>query len=298
MEVVARTHIPELNLLSRGKVRDIYEVDRDTLLIITTDRMSAFDVVMNEPVPFKGVVLNLLTLFWMKQFEPLVPNHLLAEDISDFPSGLKAYAASLEGRAVLARRANPLPVECIARGYLSGSGWEEYKRKGSISGQDLPAGLLESQRLPAPLFAPSTKAAPGEHDQNITLAETCRLIGEELCHEVSRTTLELYRLASEYARRRGLIVADTKFEFGLINGTLTLIDEVLTPDSSRFWSKAGYAPGKSQPSFDKQYLRDWLNAQPWDKSPPPPALPAEVIEVTAAKYRDAYTLLTGQSLPF
>ncbi len=298
MEVVARTHIPELNLLSRGKVRDIYEVDRDTLLIITTDRMSAFDVIMNEPVPFKGVVLNLLTLFWMRQFESIIPNHLLADDPADFPSGLKAYAPMLEGRAVLARRAKPLPVECIARGYLSGSGWEEYKRKGSISGEALPAGLLESQRLPAPLFAPSTKAAPGEHDQNITMAETCRLIGEELCREVSRTTLELYRLASEYAGRRGLIVADTKFEFGLINGGLTLIDEVLTPDSSRFWSKAEYEPGKSQPSFDKQYLRDWLSAQPWDKTPPPPALPAEVVEVTAAKYRDAYTLLTGRDLPF
>ena len=298
MEIVISADIPSLNLLGRGKVRDIYEVDPQTLLIVTTDRMSAFDVVMHEPIPFKGVVLNQLTLFWMKLLESVIPNHLLADTVADFPSGLKSHAAMLEGRAVLVRRAEALPVECIARGYLAGSGWEEYQSSGALSGHVLPAGLRESQRLPAPLFTPSTKAAPGEHDQSITRAEVCRRLGDDLCLDVEQTTLGIYRLAGEYAGQRGLIVADTKLEFGLIGGELILIDEVLTPDCSRFWAKAGYTPGHSQPSFDKQYLRDWLTAQPWDKTPPPPTLPAEVIERTAAKYCEAYTMITGQTLPF
>ena len=298
MDIVSVTDIPQLKLLARGKVRDIYEVDAQTLLIVTTDRMSAFDVVMGEPIPFKGVVLNQLTLFWMKLLAEIIPNHLVADDVADFPSSLKSHSAMLEGRAVLARRAEALPVECIARGYLAGSGWEEYKRDGKLAGQALPSGMLESQRLPAPLFTPSTKAAPGEHDQSITTAEACRLLGDELCRDVEHTTLAIYRLAADYAGQRGLIVADTKLEFGLINGELILIDEVLTPDCSRFWAKAGYEPGHSQPSFDKQYLRDWLSAQPWDKTPPPPALPETVIAHTAAKYRDAYALITGRALPF
>ena len=298
MDIVSVTDIPQLKLLARGKVRDIYEVDAQTLLIVTTDRMSAFDVVMAEPVPFKGVVLNQLTLFWMKLLTDIIPNHLIADDVADFPASLKPHAAMLEGRAVLARRAEALPVECIARGYLAGSGWEEYKLDGALAGQPLPAGLLESQRLPAPLFTPSTKAAPGQHDQSITRAEACRLLGDELCRDVEEVTLAIYRLAGEYAGQRGLIVADTKLEFGLINGELILIDEVLTPDCSRFWARDGYAPGRAQPSFDKQYLRDWLADQPWDKTPPPPALPEAVIARTAAKYREAYNMITGRALPF
>ena len=298
MEIVSSTHIPGLNLLGRGKVRDIYEVDAQTLLIVTTDRMSAFDVVMREPIPFKGVILNQLTIFWMRLLENIIPNHLIADDPADFPSGLKAHAAQLNGRAVLARRAQALPVECIARGYLAGSGWEEYLRAGTLAGQPLPAGLMESQRLPAPLFTPSTKAAPGEHDEAITPAEAAKILGEELCRDVEQTTLEIYRLAVEYAGQRGLIVADTKLELGLVNGELILIDEVLTPDCSRFWARAGYAPGRAQPSFDKQYLRDWLASQPWDKTPPPPALPEAVIAQTAAKYREAYNMITGRALPF
>ncbi len=298
MEIVSLADIPALKLLGRGKVRDIYEVDAQTLLIITTDRMSAFDVIMRESVPFKGVILNQLSCFWMRLLAEIIPNHLIADDVNDFPSSLKAYAPMLEGRAVLVRRAEALPVECIVRGYLAGSGWEEYLREGGLAGQLLPAGLMESQRLPAPLFTPSTKAVPGEHDQSITPAEAGKILGEELCRDVEQTTLEIYRLAGEYAGQRGLIVADTKLEFGLINGELVLIDEVLTPDSSRFWGKEGYEPGRSQPSFDKQYLRDWLSSQPWNKTPPPPPLPAEVIERTAAKYREAYTMITGRTLPF
>ena len=298
MEIVSSTHIPELNLLGRGKVRDIYEVDAQTLLIVTTDRMSAFDVVMHEPIPYKGVILNQLTIFWMRLLEGIIPNHLIADDVADFPGSLKSHSAQLKGRAVLARRAKALPVECIARGYLAGSGWEEYLHSGTLAGQELPAGLLESQRLPMPLFTPSSKAAPGEHDPSLTPAVACNSVGEELCRDAEAATLEIYRLAGEYAGQRGLIVADTKLEFGLINGELILIDEVLTPDCSRFWARAGYEPGRQQPSFDKQYLRDWLSAQAWDKTPPPPTLPPDVIAHTAAKYREAYTLITGRTLPF
>ncbi len=296
MQVVTESNISALNLLSRGKVRDIYELDKDTLLMVTTDRMSAFDVIMAEPVPYKGVVLNQLTVFWMKLLEGTIANHLLATEVQDFPEILAPYADQLEGRSVLVRRADPLPIECIARGYLSGSCWENYRHTGTVCGYKLPDRLLESQRLPTPLFTPSTKAALGGHDENISVEQAGKILGDELCREVQRTTLEIFRLAAGYAEQHGLIVADTKFEFGLINGKLTLIDEVLTPDSSRFWAKADYKPGQSQPSFDKQYLRDWLAAQDWDKTPPPPALPEELIARTAAKYREAYCLITGQEL--
>lgn len=296
MQIVSETQLPELKLLSRGKVRDIYEVDRETLLLVTTDRMSAFDVVLAEPVPYKGVVLNQLTVFWMKLLADIIPNHLLAVDPLDFPKALAPHASLLEGRSALVRRAEPLPIECIARGYLAGSGWADYCASGGVCGQILPEGLKESQRLPQPLFTPSTKASLGEHDEPISRKQACKLLGEDLCREVERTTLEIFRLAGDYAEQRSLLVADSKFEFGLVNGALTLIDEVLTPDSSRFWAKAGYRPGHSQPSFDKQYLRDWLSAQAWDKTPPPPPLPAEVIARTAAKYYEAYSLITGQEL--
>jgi phosphoribosylaminoimidazole-succinocarboxamide synthase len=296
MNVVVKTDIKEYPLVARGKVRDIYEISADTLLLVTTDRMSAFDVVMNEPIPHKGVVLNRITLFWMEKFASLVPNHILASEVADFPTPLRAYAADLEGRAVLVRKTKPLPVECIARGYITGSGWKDYKATGSVCGHALPAGLLESQKLPAPLFTPSTKAELGQHDENITLDAAKKLTDPALLAQAERHTLDIFTQATGMAEQRGIIIADTKFEFGVVDGKLLLIDEVLTPDSSRFWPMAGYAPGRSQPSFDKQYLRDWLSRQTWDKQPPPPTLPQDVIDNTRAKYLEAYEILTGKPL--
>ncbi|MDL2307374.1 phosphoribosylaminoimidazolesuccinocarboxamide synthase [Desulfovibrio sp. OttesenSCG-928-C06] len=296
MQVVTEVELKDFPLFSKGKVRNIYELDGSTLLLVTTDRMSAFDVIMSEPVPYKGVVLNQITLFWMDRFKGLVKNHLVASDFDDFPEELQKYRNVLEGRSVLARKAKPLPVECIVRGYLSGSGWEEYRATGGICGRKLPGGLSESSRLDEPLFTPSTKAELGEHDVNISDERGRELLGAELFDKVKSLSIAIFNNAREYAESRGIIIADTKFEFGLVDGELVLIDEVLTPDSSRFWPSAGYAPGHSQPSFDKQYLRDWLIAQPWDKTPPPPALPEQVIAETAAKYREAYRILTGSAL--
>ena len=292
MKVVTRTDISAYPLRSRGKVRDIYEVDDETLLIVTTDRMSAFDVVMAEPIPYKGVILNRLTLFWMKKFEDIIPNHILESDVDRFPSALAPWRDELEGRAVLVRKAQPLPVECIVRGYITGSGLKNYEATGMICGHRLPAGLREADRLDPAIFTPSTKAELGQHDENITLAQAAALLGDKTAGAVSALSLELYNAGRAHAAGRGIIVADTKFEFGFINGTLHLIDEVLTPDSSRFWPEATYAPGKVQPSFDKQYLRNWLNAQPWNKEPPPPSLPPDVIETTAKRYQEAYDILT------
>lgn len=296
MQVVTRTEITQFPLRSRGKVRDIYETGPDTLLIVTTDRMSAFDVVMAEPIPHKGVVLNKITLFWMEKFAGLVENHILAADPADFPKALAPHADLLEGRAVLARKAKPLPVECIVRGFITGSGWKDYQKTGEVCGHTLPRNLKESEKLAEPLFTPSTKADLGQHDENITLEQATAMIGPELFGRVERLTLDIYAQARDYAETRGILIADTKFEFGLADGRLLLIDEALTPDSSRFWPKADYAPGRPQPSFDKQYLRDWLSAQPWDQTPPPPALPQEVIDQTRAKYLEAYEILTGQGL--
>jgi phosphoribosylaminoimidazole-succinocarboxamide synthase len=295
MQVVTKAEIKEFPLFSRGKVRDMYELDGSTLLIVTTDRMSAFDVIMAEPVPYKGLVLNQLTVFWMNRFKHIVQNHLLAADMADFPE-LRPYAGLLAGRSVLARKAEPLPVECIVRGYLAGSGWAEYKKSGTVCGLTLPEGLRESSRLPEPLFTPSTKAVQGQHDENITGAQAADLVGEDVFREVRDISLRIFTEAAGYAETRGIIIADAKFEFGFIDGRLTLIDEALTPDSSRFWPKKGYAAGRSQPSFDKQYLRDWLSAQPWNKTPPPPALPVEVVNEKAAKYREVYAILTGKNL--
>jgi phosphoribosylaminoimidazole-succinocarboxamide synthase len=292
MKVVVKTDITAYPLLSRGKVRDMYAVDDNTLLIVTTDRMSAFDVVLAEPIPYKGVVLNELTVFWMKSLEEIVPNHLLETDVSRFPKPLEPWLDELEGRAVLVRKAIPLPVECIVRGYITGSGWKDYKATGSVCGYQLPENLLESARLDPPLFTPSTKAEPGTHDENISLARARRLLGPELADHVAETSLDLYDAGRAHAAERGIIVADTKFEFGMIGGLLHLIDEVLTPDSSRFWPADHYAPGRSQPSFDKQYLRDWLKAQSWNMQPPPPHLPEEVIEATAKRYQEARAILT------
>ena len=292
MKVVTKTDITAYPLRSRGKVRDIYEIDDDTLLIVTTDRMSAFDVIMAEPIPYKGVILNKLTLYWMRKFEDIVPNHILESDVDRFPAALAPWKDELEGRAVIVRKAEPLPVECIVRGYITGSGLKNYEATGMICGHKLPAGLREADKLEPALFCPSTKAELGQHDENITLAQAAALLGDETARNVSSLSLELYNAGSDHAAKHGIIVADTKFEFGFINGTLHLIDEVLTPDSSRFWPAASYAPGKVQPSFDKQYLRNWLSAQPWNKEPPPPTLPQDVIDATAKRYQEAYDILT------
>ncbi|MDZ7762372.1 MAG: phosphoribosylaminoimidazolesuccinocarboxamide synthase [Desulfovermiculus sp.] len=295
MPVVTETAIQDYPLISKGKVRDIYSIDQDTLLIVTTDRMSAFDVIMPDPIPYKGVVLNQLSCFWMQKFSSLVPNHIKATEVFDYPQDLQKYREQLQGRSVLAKRAEPLPIECIVRGYLSGSGWKDYQRTGKVCGIDLPSGLQESSRLPRSLFTPSTKADIGEHDENISLEQAKARMDPELVDQVQDLSLRIYESGVQHAEERGLIIADTKFEFGLLGDTLILIDEVLTPDSSRFWPKDKYQPGQSQPSFDKQYLRDWLT-QNWDKSSTPPALPRKVIHETRDKYLEAYRLLTGQEL--
>ncbi|GAB6061094.1 phosphoribosylaminoimidazolesuccinocarboxamide synthase [Desulfonatronum parangueonense] len=296
MHILTQSSLPDFKLLSRGKVRDIYEISQETLLIVTTDRMSAFDVVLPNPIPFKGVVLNQITLFWMDKMKDVVANHLLASDIADFPASLQPHADQLKGRAVLVRKAAPLPVECIVRGYITGSGWKDYQNTGMISGHRLPMNLQDSQELIPPLFTPSTKADVGLHDENISTAKAAALIGDHIFAEVERISLEIYSRAREYAKELGIIIADTKFEFGMAGNELLLIDEVLTPDSSRFWPVDGYRPGKSQPSFDKQYLRDWLTQSGWNKKAPAPNLPADIVEQTKNRYLDAYALLTGQKL--
>ena len=298
MQVVNTTDITEYPLLSRGKVRDIYQVSDDTLLIVTTDRLSAFDVILPDPVPFKGVILNKITIFWMEKFKHLLKNHLLATEPADFPAPLKAHADMLEGRAVLVRKAKPLPIECIVRGYITGSGWKDYKATGTVCGHALPANLRESDKLEKPLFTPSTKAELGQHDENITLDQAKAMIGRPLFDKVQDTALAIYSQARDYAAARGILVADTKFEFGAIDGELILIDEVLTPDSSRFWPASGYAPGQGQPSFDKQYVRDWLESIGFNKKPPAPNMPAEVAQRTQQKYLEAYAALTGETLAF
>ena len=294
MRITTKTEISTYPLLSRGKVRDIYDIDEKTLLIVTTDRMSAFDVIMDRPIPYKGVILNQITLFWMDKFKDIIPNHLVESDVDRFPAALDPWKDELEGRAVLVRKAKPLPVECIVRGYIAGSGWKDYQKTGTICGYQLPAGMRESDKLEPPLFTPSTKAELGQHDQNISPAEAARLLGEDVARKVQETTLAIYEAGRTYAASRGIIVADTKFEFGFVDGELRLIDEGLAPDSSRFWPADQYEPGHSQPSFDKQYLRDWLSAQPWDMQPPAPALPDEVVDATARRYREAYHILTGK----
>ena len=296
MEIVTRTAISEYPLLSRGKVRDIYELTPDTLLIVTTDRMSAFDVIMNEPIPYKGVILNKITLFWMKRFRDLTINHLLETEVADFPKPLARYASQLDGRAVVVRKAAPLPIECIVRGHITGSGWKDYGKTGAVCGHALPQGLPESAKLATPLFTPSTKADLGRHDENITLEDAGRIVGGELLAQAEALSLALFSQGRDYAEGRGIIIADTKFEFGLRQGEMMLIDEVLTPDSSRFWPQQGYAPGRSQPSFDKQYLRDWLSRQDWNKQAPPPSLPPEVVAQTGKRYLEAYEILTGERL--
>ena len=296
MRIVTQTEISEYPLLARGKVRDMYTLDDEMLLIVTTDRMSAFDVIMNEPIPYKGVVLNQISLFWMEQCKHIVDNHILETDISRFPAALAPYRDILEGRSVLVKRAKPIPVECIVRGYLAGSSWNDYRETGTVCGFPLPAGLQESSKLETPLFTPSTKAELGDHDENISMQRACEILGQETAEAVKKLSLALFTRASALAEQRGIIIADTKFEFGMVDGNIILIDEALTPDSSRFWLTEGYAPGRGQPSFDKQYLRDWLLWQEWNQTPPPPSLPGDVVENTARKYREAYAILTGKTL--
>ncbi|MEO0068154.1 MAG: phosphoribosylaminoimidazolesuccinocarboxamide synthase [candidate division WOR-3 bacterium] len=289
--VVTHTDFRGLKRVGSGKVRDIYQVG-DNLLIVATDRLSAFDVVLPDGIPDKGRVLNLLSVFWFNRFKSLVENHLITADLQEFPLELKPYQDILRERAMLVKRANPLPVECVVRGYLAGSAWKEYQEKGAVCGIKLPEGLGQAEKLPEPIFTPATKAQTG-HDENISFEEMARIIGKDLTKKVRSISLEIYAQASEYARTKGIIIADTKFEFGLIDGELVLIDEVLTPDSSRFWSEKDYQVGISPPSFDKQFVRDYLIGIGWNREPPAPRLPEDVILGTSARYREALRLLTG-----
>jgi phosphoribosylaminoimidazole-succinocarboxamide synthase len=295
MTAVRETKLPGLTLRGRGKVRDIYDLG-DSLLIVATDRISAFDVVMAEPIPDKGKILTRISAFWFDATRDILNNHLISTHAGDFPKQCAPHRELLEGRSMWVRKAEPLPVECIVRGYLAGSGWKDYLETGSVCGHLLPAGLVESQRLPEPLFTPSTKAEGGAHDQNISFQEVERLVGPDLAGRLREISLAVYERGRQMAEAKGIIVADTKFEFGLLNGELILIDEVLTPDSSRFWPMDGYKPGGPQPSFDKQYLRDYLDSLGWDHSPPPPPLPAHVVERTREKYLEALVRLTGKGL--
>jgi phosphoribosylaminoimidazole-succinocarboxamide synthase len=292
MRVIRETHFSGITPAARGKVRDIYDLG-DKLLIVATDRLSAFDVVLPTPIPDKGRVLTQLSLFWFNLLKDVAPNHVLSA--TDFPAPFDSHKDDLAGRSMVVRKAQPLPVECVVRGYVSGSGWRDYRATGKICGIALPVGLRESDRLPQPIFTPATKAAVG-HDENISFEQAASLIGKELAERVRAISLELYRRASAYAEPRGILLADTKFEFGLFHNDLIWIDEALTPDSSRFWPAAQYKPGGPQPSFDKQFVRDYLERIQWPKTPPGPELPAEVVAATRAKYREAYRILAGREL--
>jgi phosphoribosylaminoimidazole-succinocarboxamide synthase len=277
-----------------GKVRDVYDPDDGTLLFVATDRMSAFDVVMNEPVPDKGRVLTAMTTFWLDRLKDIAPSHLVTVDPAEFPAGASSIP-DVAGRAMVVRKAEMLKIECIVRGYLSGSALKEYKANGTMNGQPLPAGLQESERLPEPVFTPSTKADAGDHDENISYEQACGIVGEDVADEARSISLAAYSAGAEWAAERGIIIADTKFELGWIDGRLAICDEVLTPDSSRFWPADGWKPGATPPSFDKQPLRDWLEATGWDKKPPPPALPADVVAASRERYVTAYERITGLS---
>jgi phosphoribosylaminoimidazole-succinocarboxamide synthase len=290
--VISQTDFPGLKLRGRGKVRDIYELG-DKLLIVATDRLSAFDVVLPTPIPDKGKVLTQISLYWFETLASILPNHVLSG--TEFTGELAPYAASLHGRAMVVRKTEPLPVECVVRGYISGSGWKDYQKTGAICGISLPKGLRESDKLPEPIFTPSTKATTG-HDENISFEETVALVGRPVAEKIRDTSLQIYQQASDRAARHGIIIADTKFEFGLIGNDLIWIDEALTPDSSRFWPADQYQPGKAQPSFDKQFVRDYLERIGWNKQAPGPELPADVVKATQAKYREAYEKVTGHPL--
>jgi phosphoribosylaminoimidazole-succinocarboxamide synthase len=290
--IIRETSLSGIRFLNRGKVRDLYEVGGQ-LLIVATDRLSAFDVVLPTPIPDKGRVLTQLSLFWFDRLHGVIPNHVITA--TDFPRELDAFRDQLLGRAMLCRMTKPVPIECVVRGYLAGSGWKDYCANGKVSGVALPPGRRESDRLPEPIFTPSTKATTG-HDENISFDEAAARIGGELAERLRAVSLEIYRRAAAYAEPRGILLADTKFEFGLDDGELIWIDEALTPDSSRFWPAEGYQPGRAQPSFDKQYVRDYLERIGWNKQPPGPELPSEVVAATCSKYREAYQRLTGREL--
>jgi phosphoribosylaminoimidazole-succinocarboxamide synthase len=286
--------LPGVRKLKSGKVREVFDLG-DRLLFVATDRISAFDVIMPNGIPRKGEVLTQISYFWFAQTEAFQPNHLLSRGDDPLPPSLQPYAAQLARRAMIVKKAQPLAIECVVRGYLAGSGWKEYREHQTVCGIKLPPGLLESSELPAPIFTPATKAETG-HDENIPFERAAEIVGADIAERVRAASLKLYRFASDYARKRGIIIADTKFEFGLRDGILILIDEALTPDSSRFWPADQYQPGKAQPSFDKQFVRDYLETLDWNKTPPAPALPPEVVSRTQAKYMDAYERLTGNKL--
>jgi len=293
--VLLRTEFPNLQLHASGKVRDVYRIDSNRLLFVATDRISAFDYILATGIPHKGRVLTQISLFWFEFLKDVVPNHLITADVQDYPAEIQGYAEQLAGRSMLVINAEMFPVECVVRGYISGSAWKEYKADGKVCGIELPKGLRESDQLPEPIFTPATKATTG-HDENIPFDEMARLVGGELSEQLRDLTLKVYKKAADYARTKGIIIADTKFEFGRTPKGVTLADEVLTPDSSRFWPADRYAPGRAQDSYDKQYVRDYLEEIRWNKQPPAPALPAEVARKTSEKYLEAYQRLTGRAL--
>ncbi len=292
---VFESNFENLNLIQKGKVRDIYDLG-EHLLMVTSDRISAFDVIMPDPVPDKGKVLTQISLFWFEKMKSMVNNHVVSSNVADFPAICQPYAEKLEGRSMLVKKAKPLPIECVVRGYISGSGWKSYKKDQSVCNIQLANGLKESDKLPEPIFTPSTKEEVGHHDINIDFQETVKRIGEENATKVRDLSLAIYKYGVDLADTKGIIIADTKFEFGIVGDEIILIDEVLTPDSSRFWPKTSYAPGGPQNSFDKQYLRDYLLSLDWDKTPPGPSLPEEIVTNTRKKYLEALTLLTGHGL--
>lgn len=295
LDAVIQTDFPELELYASGKVRDVYTLDNNHLLFVATDRISAFDYVLATGIPQKGRVLTQMSVFWFEFLHNLVPNHMVTTDTDRYPAALRKYADQLRGRSMLVNRAEMFPVECVVRGYISGSAWKEYKSGGAVCGIQLPQGLKESDQLPEPIFTPATKATSG-HDENISFEQMAKLIGADLSTQLRDVSLAIYKKASDYARQRGVIIADTKFEFGRTAAGITLADEVLTPDSSRFWPADKYQPGKAQESFDKQYVRDYLEEIRWNKQPPAPALPAEVARKTSEKYLEAYRQITGRDL--
>ena len=294
-EVILNTNFPNLKLYAKGKVRDIYEVG-DYLLLVSTDRLSAFDVIMSQGIPYKGMVLTKISEFWFNLTKDIIPNHFITTDVNKYPAECKEYSEVLQNRSMLIKKAKVIPIECIVRGYITGSGWKDYKRTGEISGIKLPPGLHESEKFPEPLFTPSTKAEIGDHDENISAEQAVQIVGEENFNAVKSATINIYKKASDYALTKGIIIADTKFEFGKIEGKIILVDEVLTPDSSRFWPFDKYQKGKVQESYDKQFVRDYLLSINFNKQPPPPPLPEDIIRKTSEKYLDIYKKLTGDSL--
>ncbi|HMU44420.1 MAG TPA: phosphoribosylaminoimidazolesuccinocarboxamide synthase [Ignavibacteriaceae bacterium] len=291
-QIILETNFPKLKLVKRGKVRDIYDLG-EYFLIVSSDRLSAFDVILNQGIPFKGKVLNKISQFWFDFSKNIIANHLISTDVNKFTPACADYKNDLDGRSMMVKKTEVIPIECIVRGYISGSGWVDYQKSGSISGLRLPKGLVESEKLPEPIFTPSTKAEIGDHDQNISFLEAEKIVGRTNILKLQETALSIYKSTSDYAATKGIIIADTKMEFGLINNEIILIDELLTPDSSRFWSAENYKKGESQDSFDKQFIRDYLLSINFNKQPPPPDLPQEIIKMTSQKYLEALNLLTG-----